>query len=407
MSVAENPDYETELPLWREGRSLALLMATTLAIMANATLSPALPGIMEMFADHPQAELLTKLLVPAPSLTVVLFAPLAGWLADKYSRRGLLLWGVLLFALSGSAGLVLNDLTQIFISRLVLGVAVALIMTSQSALIGDYFTGDRRSAFMGLQISVRNFSGFFFITLSGGLALLSARLPFAIYLVAAIYLIAMFHCLPRTNHATSKAGGKLEEGTGATFQWLPVVLALAFLQLLTSMIFFLMPTQLPFFVLSQGLESAVVTGAGLGALTLTGGAAALYHNPIRRRFGHIGTFALGFGSMGAGFAALPLCDTIIPIMFASGLIGAGYAMVMPGFITLTLNHSPGYRHGLASGLVTTAMFLGQFLSPLASEPAIQNFGFGIAYWAVTLLLVSFVIVCLGLGLRRYFQSCRP
>ena len=392
MSVAENSDYETELPLWREGRSLALLMATTLAIMANATLSPALPGIMEMFADHPQAELLTKLLVPAPSLTVVLFAPLAGWLADKYSRRGLLLWGVLLFALSGSAGLILNDLTQIFVSRLVLGVAVALIMTSQSALIGDYFTGDRRSAFMGLQISVRNFSGFFFITLSGGLALLSAKLPFAIYAVAALYLIAMWYSLPRNRKKPGGTTGQGGERSDDGLLWLPYVMALALLQLLTSMIFFLMPTQLPFYVQSQGLESAMVTGAGLGALTLSGGAAALFHNRVRRKSGHGGTFALGFGCMGVGFMALSFSGAVSSIMVASSLVGIGYAMVMPGFITMTLNSTPGYRHGLASGIVTTAMFLGQFFSPFASEPAIQEYGFPVLYQATAVVLLIFTII---------------
>ena len=74
--------------IWRDRRAQALLLAATLTIMANATISPALPGLAREFADHPQVALLTRLLVPAPSLAVVLVAPLVGVLSDRIGRRG-------------------------------------------------------------------------------------------------------------------------------------------------------------------------------------------------------------------------------------------------------------------------------------------------------------------------------
>ena len=63
---------------WRDPRVLALLMAASLTTMANATISPALPGLQRLFAGDPDAALLTRLLVPAPSLSVALVAPFAG-----------------------------------------------------------------------------------------------------------------------------------------------------------------------------------------------------------------------------------------------------------------------------------------------------------------------------------------
>lgn len=114
-----------QIPVWQDRRAIALLMAASLTTMANATIAPALPGLERLFAGDPNAALLTRLLVPAPSLSVAIFAPLAGIAADRLGRRRLLLFGVILFVLSGSAGLVLPDLPTIFASRLVLGVAVA------------------------------------------------------------------------------------------------------------------------------------------------------------------------------------------------------------------------------------------------------------------------------------------
>lgn len=156
-------------------------MTATLTVMANATISPALPGLRELFKDDPNAALLTPLLVTAPSLSIALLAPLAGLAIDRIGRRVLLLAGILLFVVSGSAGLYLPDLPTIFVSRIVLGIAVAFIMTAQTALVGDYFTGEARSVLTGLQISARNFGGLAFIVVAGMLAAVSPRWAFGVY----------------------------------------------------------------------------------------------------------------------------------------------------------------------------------------------------------------------------------
>ena len=127
----EQRTMPADTAIWRDRWAIALLLAASLTTMANATISPALAGLEEMFANHLNVEMLTRFLVPAPSLTVVLFAPLSGWAADRFGRRGLLLAGVTLLVITGCAGLFLPDLTVIFASRLALGVAVAMIMTSR------------------------------------------------------------------------------------------------------------------------------------------------------------------------------------------------------------------------------------------------------------------------------------
>ena len=63
-------------PVWRDNRAVVLLMAAMLTTMANATISPALPGLERLFAHDPDAALLTRLLVTAPSLSVAVLAPL-------------------------------------------------------------------------------------------------------------------------------------------------------------------------------------------------------------------------------------------------------------------------------------------------------------------------------------------
>ncbi|MFC6658474.1 MFS transporter [Roseibium salinum] len=186
------------MDLLRDRRAVALLLAASLTILSNATISPALPGIEARFSGTPDAALLTRLLVTAPALMVALCAPIAGMAADRFGRRRLLLAGVLLFSLAGSAGMVLPDLHLILASRLVLGIAVAFVMTSQAALVGDLFQGAARGRFMGYQMAATNFGGFVFVAFAGWLAGFDVFLVFALYAVGLLYLPFLWRAFLRS-----------------------------------------------------------------------------------------------------------------------------------------------------------------------------------------------------------------
>lgn len=380
-----------ENPIWQDPRAIALLMAASLTTMANATISPALPGLERLFAGDPNAAMLTRLLVPAPSLSVALCAPFAGIVADRFGRRAMLLAGVILFVIAGCAGLVLPDLPSIFASRLVLGVAVAFIMTAQTALIGDYFSGDDRNALTGLQISARNFGGLIFISLAGWVASISPRLPFAIYGLAAIFLPLMWLVITDPPRSAPVIGGRPMNGHDGHPSWRALLALLVLLQAATNMIFFLMPTQISFFLEVQGYESAVMTGMALGMLMISGGCFALLYRRIQRAADYPGIFTLGYAAMAIGFALLPFAAAAPALFTAALLIGAGYALVSPSFIAIALNLAPPSSRGLAGGILTASIFIGQFCSPLISTPLIAAHGYRGLFWNTALLLAAMAI----------------
>lgn len=400
----ENQQNTTPRPVWRDRRAIALLMAASLTTMANATISPALPGLERLFADDPDAALLTRLLVPAPSLSVALCAPFAGLLADRFERRRMLLSGTILFVIAGCAGLVLPDLRTIFASRVVLGIAVALIMTAQTALIGGYFTGRDRTALTGLQISARNFGGLIFISLAGWIAAISPRLPFAIYGLAAAFLPLMWIAIVepvRSVQAVAARPGGSPAGRPPRRAYLALLILL---QGVTNMIFFIMPTQLAFFFNAKGSDSAIMTGMALGALMLTGGSFALLYPRLQRAVGHAGLFTLGYAAMALGFLLLPLA-TGAPCSFAAtAAIGAGYALVSPGFIALALDLAPTRRRGLAGGLLTASIFIGQFCSPLLSTPVVISYGFDALFHGTALLLAAMTVTAAATGVASRLRS---
>lgn len=382
----------SERPLWLETAAIALLMTATLKIMANATISPALPGLAAAFPEDPNAAYLTRFLVAAPSLSVVLVAPFAGMAADRLGRVPLLLAGVLLFAFSGSAGAYLPDLQAILASRLLLGVAVALTMTAQVALVGDLFAGARRSAFMGLQTAAINFSGFLYIGLAGWLAGLSPRLPFLVYALPVLLVPLLLPLLKTQRQAAASEARKDTDTAGESpATWLPPALMVAVPTMATVMLFFLMPSQLPFYLEANGIDGASGTAFGLGALTLTGGCVAMVFKRISGSLGLTATFGLGFLLMGAGLAVLAAGALWLFILGGAALVGAGYALVQPAFLMLALQVAPEHRRGSVSGMITTAMFLGQVVSPLVLTPFIQALGFASVFLGAALVFFLFAL----------------
>lgn len=381
----------------RDPRGIALLLAATLTTMANSTISPALAGLEMRFAAHPHVELMTRMLVPAPSISVVLCAPFVGIFADRFGRRVLLLSGVILFVASGLSGAVLPDLNSIFASRLIMGVAVALIMTAQTALIGDYFKGDQRQQLMGLQISARNFGGFVAIFTAGILASFAPRFAFLLYGLAMFFLPLLWRVIqdpPRFVNSSSLAPE--EDGHAGEAGWPFILIGLIILQMVTNMMFFVMPTQLPFFVQNLGLDSALATGRGLGGLTIAGGISALVYARLNERIGTAGTFGLGYGFMGAGFGTLASTSHFWPLLAGAIMVGIGFALVMPNFVAIALKIAPTQHRGRAGGFLTMSVFLGQIVSPFVSMSLIAHFGFSGLYGvlAISLALMS------GVGVVR-------
>lgn len=382
--------------LLSDPRSWGLMLAATLTVMSNATITPSLPGLEAAFADDPLAPTITRLLITAPSLLVAIVAPLAGVLTDRLGRRRPLLWGLAIYAVAGTAGLYLPTLEAILASRLALGLGVALIMTAQAALIGDYFDGPARGRLMGYQMAATNLGGLAFVTTAGILAASDPRLPFAIYGLALPLFPLLWRILPEPPRLGSRAQAALDDLPAAP-GWRMVAGVMAGAAGLTFVIFYAVPTQLPYHLQGIGLSDPRHAGTVMGAMMASAAVMSVVSGLVR--LGRIATPVLGYGMLALGFAAISLAQGLGIAMAGAALIGAGLGFCMPTFITTALNAAPARYRGLVSGLITSAIFLGQFLSPLASTPLVAHLGYAGAFLAGA---AGFVIlaVALALMLRR-------
>ena len=92
-SNQSNSREGSDLDRYSFGLRLALLAASSLTVMAGATMSPSLPAMQSHFHDVPDVAYWVKLLLTLPALFIALFAPVAGWVAARQrSLHRLLVW---------------------------------------------------------------------------------------------------------------------------------------------------------------------------------------------------------------------------------------------------------------------------------------------------------------------------
>lgn len=378
-----------------------LLAASSLTVMSGATISPSLPGLQESFAGVENVELLVRLVLTVPALFIAVFAPLAGGLVDRVGRKQVLLISVILYGVAGGSGLVLDNLYAILAGRALLGVSVAGVMTSATALISDYYSGGERSRILGLQAAFMGFGGVVFLSLGGLLAGIDWRGPFVIYLAALALapLVALRLREPaREPDSTGGSGAGSPGGrAGSTARLLILLYATA---LVGMVIFYVVPTQLPFYF--EGLLGIGATGAGLSIalMTLFQSFASLSYGGIRARLGYSAIGVLTFVLIGVGYVVIGLAGNLSLALSGLAIGGAGVGLLLPNLNNWISSDTPAGIRGRALGGLTAAVFLGQFLSPLVSQPVGGAFGLGAAFLVAAGISFATMAALITIGRRR-------
>ncbi|WEX75948.1 MFS transporter [Sinorhizobium numidicum] len=400
-SLGDNPAPGV-LSAGNRGRNLTLLCVSALTIMSGATISASLPGMETHFAGMEGVALLSRLMLTLPAIFIAMLAPIAGVIADRFGRKRLLLSSLILFALAGSSGLVLDGLPGLLVGRAVLGVSVAGIMTAATAVVGDFFEGAARERYVGFQAAFVGIGGTIFLTGGGLLADIHWRAPFAIYCLAFALLPAALALIPEPLKPKITPAAHVDQSDfrGAA---LPLVLLL-FAAGLHFAMFYMLPTQLPFYLKSLGFAQPSQAGAAIGLAQAVGVAAALTFARMRERIGRMAVFALGFAALSAGYWGLGTVESYAGILAATAITGVSMGVMTPNLSATLLAIAPPALRGRLSGALIASIFAGQFLSPLVSQPLIRVWGYAATFSAAGALLAALAVACLA---SRTLAVMRP
>src|SRR5690606_2441101 len=209
---------------------------------------------------------------------------------------------IALYGVSGASGLIADSLIALLAGRAVLGIAIGAIITLNTALIGDYFTGAEREKYLGLQQAFVQLGGVVFVMSGGLLAEVHWRMPFVIYGAALVLVPAVMLFLTEPVRSRPRQGAaSLTTAVGMNGLGVAAACLLGFL---INVSFYTVPSQLQFHMKALGIYNASGFGLVLGAFNLAGGAIALCFGWFKRRFTTQAIFLIGFTLMTGGFALL-------------------------------------------------------------------------------------------------------
>lgn len=354
-------NFYRDLTLKPQG--VIVVLAAFLPIIAIVAMGPAVPAMIEHFANDPDARSKVPAMIGAPGLAMAILAPFAGLLVDRFGRRPLLLLCTALYGAFGAAPLLLNDLDHIYYSRLLLGVSEAGILTVVNTLIGDYWDEKGRKNWLFLQGLLGPFLAGFVALIVGYATTAQWNGVFFVYLVAFPIWAMMFVYLFEPKKASEKGltiATEIEAPKGP-FPALNLV-TIASVTLFSSMLYYV-------FIINGALvfrEVGVTEPQSYAALIfipqffILAGAAIFRLLSGLRYTVQIGAF---LGLMGLGLAGIGLAST--PGMMAAALIVQQTAagMAVPTLINWTQSKFDYHHRGTGMGVWTAAFFLGQSQSP--------------------------------------------
>ncbi|KAA6487817.1 MFS transporter [Agrobacterium rhizogenes] len=342
-------------------QGLLLVAVAWLAPIGSTLFAPVLPHMIAHFSDVQGAELLAPVALVTPALFVALLAPVAGILADRIGRKRLLLAALAIYAVAGIAPYWIDNLYGIILSRGVVGIAEAGVMTASTALICDYFMGERRAHWLSVQFGSASLVATVCFVLAGLLGGYNWRAPFLVYSATAFFIPIVLVLIFEPAAAAPKEHPVVRED-GARRLFTPRFVGCLALTLLCGMLFYVTPVHISLILSERGFTDARMLGlaSAVGSFGVVAGAAA-FRIQSKRSIGALLVTAMA--AQAIGYATLYTQTSLVAGVVGMFLNNIGCGISLPLVLAFTMSRLPDDYRGRASGVWTSVFFVGQFVCP--------------------------------------------
>jgi MFS family permease len=149
--------------------------------------------------------------------------------------------------------------------------------------------------------------------------------------------------------------------------------------LLSQIVFYLIPVQLPFYLRALVNASASQSGMAIALTTLFSAFTSLLYQRIKSRLSFLSVYGISFLNLALGYALISAATNFGLVLPGLAIAGLGLGLLMPNMSFCLTSIAPEASRGRVLGGLTSSMFLGQFLSPIVSQPLTGQFGLSTTY----------------------------
>lgn len=338
---------------------IGIWSVSALTSLPGLAVSPILDDLTHIFTHSSDLDI--DMLTSLPSLMIIPFILLAGWLTEHLGYMRLLYWGLGLFALCGVLYFFCNTMSELLIVSAFLGIGAGIIIPLSTYIIAYFFDGKYRTQQFGYSSAINNVTLVVATAAVGYLADVQWRLPFVVYLLPFVALMLM--------PFVARAGRKISGGSGNASAAPSTVDAIQYRPLMQYVIYYFLVTylviavsfNLPFLMPHYGYSSGsvgVVTSIFYLAIMLPG----FFLNPIMRYLrGRVTGASLMM--IAVGLLIVYVSKEIIAITIGCIVAGAGYGIAQPYIYDRSSQFAPPQKAAFALGLVMTMNYVAILLYP--------------------------------------------
>jgi len=326
--------------------------------------TPALADIARAFPEVRSQTI--QMVVTIPSLLIMISTLVCGVLSRFTGKKTLVVIGMLLFGIGGVAPAFYGGITFILIMRGVFGVGTGFLLPLSQALVGDYFEGRDRDVFMGYASSNAAVFGIVFTLLGGFLCNIYWRYTFYAHLLVVPAFLIVLAKMPQA--AKQRETERLKtiglrpagpKSAGLTVRsWFYIAAYFIY-----NIVLFCFITDLAFVISADKVGNAGTAGVVMTFSSIGGIVAGVILGWVTKAFREYAiVFALAF--LAAGSVLLLFVQTAPMFMAAYALWGLGFGTFNPLIILAVMGSVEKSATAFALAVLTSAMGIGQFISPM-------------------------------------------
>ena len=344
-------------------------------------------------------------IVAVSTFTGIVLKPAVGLLSDRWGRRGWLLVGTLFFSLTPFVYAFVDTPQQLFIVRIIHGLATAIYGPVTLAFVAEH-SGGREAEKLGWFSTARS-GGYIVGPVLAGVLLLSFSPATVFTLIGVVSSLAFFPVLnlPRVEVLKQprrlSLSAQLKRAVKACGQSGPIWIA-GGLESLNYIVLYALKTFLPLYALSSGVNIAVV-----GLFFSLQEAVVMLLKPFTGRLGdrhgYLIVIAAGMMVLGVTVYALTFFETAALVLLAAALSGAAQALIFPNSLALVATQADQTSLGLSMGLVGSLKNAGKVAGPLVAGGMMGRLDYALTF---QLLAAGLVAVALGLFLLATQRQTR-
>ncbi|MGB5216966.1 MAG: MFS transporter [Smithella sp.] len=401
----ENTARKTdEAPPWRL-TLFVMFIAQLLSIIGFAFVLPFIPFYIREIGviDEKLVPVWAGIVMAASSLTMTIFAPIWGWLSDRYGRKLMVERAMFAGAFITIAMGMVGNVYQLLILRLLAGAFTGTISASL-ALVSSVLPGAKLGFGLGL-MQVGVFLGMSVGPLIGGVIadIVGYRLTFvaggAMLLLGG--LLVMFGT--KEKFIRPSAASLKQNGSIRTLFALPGFVSLMVVFLLFNFSIHIAIPIIPLFIEAVGnLKTHVASTTGL-LLAVTGATASISAAAIgylSDRVGHKKVLIFNLFITSILWIVHALARNIDQLLIIRIIFGFAVGGNIPTMNALVGKITPKENYGKAYGWMASMTSLGMTLGPLAGGIMASYMGLRWPFVAVSILLTLVVIpIIMGLKTR--------